>query len=318
MKLIMTVIIMYHSDMERHAPSYTDHNHPECPSRYTVIYDRLRKVYDQDPRILFIEARQATDTELHKVHTEKYVSNLGTNLKSLTYRNPDLYYNEWTYRASLLAAGAATQLVDTIALTDNMAGFAIVRPPGHHAECSSPKGFCYINNVMVAALNVIHLVKRILIVDWDVHYHFGTADIINKHPELTPQQLTVFSMHRFDNGRFYPRKKSGATGVRSKGRIVNHGFNGYADDQQYISVLQSFLERYRVEMSASPDVIIVSCGFDAAKGDPIGGFGVTPNGYYEMTKMLHKFCPKLALILEGGYNLDVLPECAQACIAGLL
>lgn len=318
--MYMTIYILHHPDMERHIQQLGQ-GFVECSDRFRVILDRLRLRFTSDPNIRFVTTVPATKDQLLRVHTERYLRYLdqGTNgLKSLTANDPDMYYNEWTVTAAKLAAGAATELVELVCKT-NSSGFAVVRPPGHHAGCSKAEGFCYINNVMVATMNALEtgLAKRILVVDWDVHYHHGTSMIIYDKPDLTADMLTVFSMHRYDNGKFYPGKKRGSTGSYHRGMIVNHGFNRYAEDTHYQNVLGQFLDKY-VRETGTPDLIVVSCGFDAAKGDPIGGFGVTPDGYYQMTKLLKSICPKVAMVLEGGYNLDVLPDCAEACIRALL
>jgi histone deacetylase 6 len=204
-------------------------------------------------------------------------------------------------------------------------GAAIVRPPGHHACRDNCSGFCYINNVLVAAFGALtrNPDLKILIVDWDVHYHSGTSDIL-KRTTYTSSQIVVFSMHRYDHGCFFPGDKEGATGSYHHGRIVNKEFNmprgrrTIPGDEQYNTELSKFLSSYK-HMYGEPDIIIVSCGFDAAKGDPLGGFNITPQGYYDMTTQLMRASNgKVAMVLEGGYNISVITDSAIACTKAMM
>lgn len=302
--------MVHHPDMEKHIQEL---EFVECSDRYRVIIDQLMKQWRSWCWIL---APMATDEQILRAHGKKYLNRLSKNIGSVTKNNLDLPCNEWTYRASKLAAGAAITLVQNC-LMQGGCGFAVVRPPGHHAEYDRPEGFCYLNNVMIAALDALATgsAERILIVDWDVHYHHGSADILSRQCHLTADQLQIFSMHRYDNGNFYPGTPKGATGTYYNGRITNYGFNTVGNDQNYVEALKEFIDQYL--KGGRPDIIIVSCGFDAAEGDPIGGFEVTPQGYYEMTRVLLGACSQVALVLEGGYNLDILPSCANACMQAL-
>jgi len=291
-------------------------NHAECPDRIKTIYKALKDINIQE-----IPSRKATWKEVECAHSLEYCEKIKADLKG-TDCTGDMYHNNSTVPAALMAAGCTCELVNTI-LDDQSAitsGFAIVRPPGHHACYDKWSGFCYLNNVMIASLNVLNRDPslKILVIDWDIHYHSGTADII-ANSSFTASQLVVFSMHR---GDFFPGDDMSLTGSYHNGQVVNKEFympksrKDIPSDKEYNDALGEFLESYQ-EKYDSPDIIIVSCGFDAAKGDPIGGFRVTPDGYYDMTKQLLKVCPKVALILEGGYNLTVIPKCAVSCMKAL-
>ena len=125
-----------------------------------------------------------------------------------------------------------------------------------------------------------------------------------------------FSIHRYDNGSFFPRGDIGKSGIHKSAQIINVGFNGPKDDTFYLSTFNNILKPYALQFN--PDLIIVSCGFDAAKGDPLGECHVTPQGYYELTQILQGICPKIAMVLEGGYNLDAISNSAVACLKALL
>ena len=318
LKLLMTSLI-YSTIMTLHKSST---QHPESPARLVSLIDMVE--YDF-PELIRLTPRKVTKEEFLTAHTEEYYMALHDphELMKMNW-DPDMFYNDHTLEAALIAAGSTCQLVNTILHDGNNTqnGFALVRPPGHHARSGKCAGFCYVNNVMVAALSALRHNSdlKILVVDWDVHYHSGTADIIQKQ-SCSAEQLTVLSLHRYDNGKFYPGDKMGATGTYSDGRIVNIGFDmrkkgPVPGDALYTETLQKFTAQYQ-SRHGRPDIILVSCGFDAARGDPLGGFDVTPKGYGDMTKILKELCPKVAIVLEGGYNVPIITECAKQCIIAL-
>lgn len=300
----MKVGIVYNRAMTMHEASY---KHDECPERIMVIYKAIK-----DLPFIRVAARDATTKEISRAHPIEYLS----QMQSLSLKDGDMYWNQWSLDAIVMAAGSCCQLVQESVNGNIDHGFAIVRPPGHHAFRSQCRGFCFLNNVMIAALEALEHMYRVLIVDWDVHYHQGTEDIIQS-TQYTADRLTVFSMHRYDGGCFFPGGTDGETGTKCDGRIVNVGFNSVKGDKEYVECLQTFLENY-VQNTGKPDMILVSCGFDAAKGDPLGGYAVTPSGYAAMTRKLLEVSPKVVMVLEGGYNLKVIPQCARACIETMI
>jgi acetoin utilization deacetylase AcuC-like enzyme len=290
--------------------------HPESPQRILSIYEGLKNM-----GLRQLPCRQATWEEVEQAHSKKYCKRLQTLDGQSEYTgHNDMYLNEHTITAALTAAGSTCQLVNAILDSDSdiVSGFAIVRPPGHHACHDDCAGFCYINNVLVASINALtnNPNLKILVVDWDVHYHSGSTSIISSM-DYTAQQLTVFSMHRYDHQCFYPGDPMGETGSYLDDRIINKGFNAtrkfIPGDAEYNAALAEFITEYNGRCGV-PDIIIVSCGFDAAKGDPLGGFRVTPSGYADMTRQLMNFSKKVALVLEGGYNIKVIQKCAIACM----
>jgi histone deacetylase 6 len=314
----MTAVI-YDTDMIKHSTSNDNErarsSHPESPKRLKSIINMIENQYQDVTRL---KSRLATKDEFLTAHSLEYYDKLhNTRDFMLMNFDPDMFQNEHTLKAAFLAAGCTCELVNSILSGKIVNGFAAVRPPGHHARKDGCCGFCYINNVMVAALSALNKNPslQILIVDWDIHYHSGSTDILKDTP-YNARQLTIFSLHRYDNGGFYPYDEEGKTGTYYDGRIVNVGFNDSPGDKEYLEQLNQFLTEYTKNLG-TPDLIIVSSGFDAARGDPLGQYDVTPEGYKQMTLLLKSICPKVAIVLEGGYNIRIITKCSQSCIDAL-
>lgn len=317
----MNTCFLYDECMTLHKAQY---DHCESPDRIIGIYAGLNQL-----GLLRFKTRQATWNEISRAHSLEYCQRLkGLDGINKDMGQNDMFLNQHTIKAVLTAAGSTCQLVDAVLSSESVIdnGFAVVRPPGHHASHSDCSGFCYVNNVLVAAFRALaeDPSLKILIVDWDVHYHLGTSDIIQQ-TNYTSSQIVVYSIHRFDHCTFYPGHPEGATGSYHDGRIINTGFNmprkskhgPIPGDVEYNKALSKFLDSYQ-QMYGKPDIVIVSCGFDAAHGDPLGGFKVTPKGYYDMTRQLmHVANGKVAMVLEGGYNVPVITRSAVACAEAL-
>ncbi|KAG2305569.1 hypothetical protein Bca52824_034220 [Brassica carinata] len=207
-----------------------------------------------------------------------------------------IYLNGSSSEAAYLSAGSVVEVAEKVAKGELDRGFTIVRPPGHHAEEDEAMGFCLFNNVAVAASYLLNErpelgIRRILIADWDVHHGNGTQKMFWKDPHVL-----VFSAHRHGGGSFYP---TGDDGDYDKvGEGPGEG-KMYAD---YLAVWDHIL--IPVTKEFKPDIILLSAGFDAATGDPLGSCLVTPYGYSVMLKKLMEFAQgKIVMALEGGYNL---------------
>jgi len=197
-------------------------------------------------------------------------------------------------------------------------GVAVVRPPGHHAEATEAMGFCLFNNVGLAAAvaQKRHGVKRILIVDWDVHHGNATQNMF-----LSDPGVLFFSLHRFDGGMFYPGKSGSPHFVgerEGQGKNVNVGWNTrHVGDVEYLAAFDTILLPMAREYD--PELIIISAGFDSAEGDYLGGIRVTPAGYSQMTKRLMGLAGgKIVVALEGGYNLLSISNSMAAVVSTLL
>jgi len=287
--------------------------HYERPERIYSIYQSL-VTSGLISSLVSIKSREATRTELELAHVPEYVNKIIELLSrpNTNDRIPDsdMYANEHTLKAALTAAGSTLQLTQDIMENKIESGFAIVRPPGHHATPGKCMGFCYFHNLGIAAIHAAKNGRRVLIVDFDVHHGNGTEKLIRKHKEL--RNLLFFSIHRWDDGEFYP----GTGKPIETERVINVGFNGSRGDGFYLSMFKNrLLPRAK---GFAPDLILVSAGFDAAEGDPLGQCTVTPDGYYQMIQILQSICPNIALVLEGGYNLQSISQSSLACTQALL
>ncbi|CAF93554.1 unnamed protein product, partial [Tetraodon nigroviridis] len=298
-----TTGLVYDSQMLKHQCTCGDNSsHPEHAGRIQSIWSRLQE-RGLRGQCESIRGRKATLEELQSVHTERHVLLYGTNpLNRLKLDNRklagilsqrmfvmlpcggvgvdnDTIWNEsHTSTASRMAAGSVVELAFRVAKGELKNGFAVVRPPGHHADPSNPMGFCYFNSVAIAAKQLQHKlsVSKILIVDWDVHHGNGTQEVFYSDPSVL-----YISLHRYDNGNFFPGSGSPAevgTGA-GEGFNVNIAWTGGLDppmgDAEYLAAFRSVVMPIAQEFS--PDVLLVSAGFDAAEGNPalLGGYKVS-------------------------------------------
>lgn len=319
---------MYDERMCAHANPW-DFSHPEKPERIVAIAKRLKSagVFD---RCIRVEAREARDDELATVHTKKHIS-LMRRISSKVYGKEgreklarhynSIYFNNGSSESALLAAGSVVELCVAVAKGDLEAGAAIVRPPGHHAEADAAMGFCLFNNVAVAAHVLVHEqdlgIRKVLIVDWDVHHGNGTQNMF-----WDDNQVLYFSIHRYDNGSFYPMGMEGNFDKIGSGSAAGFNVNvpwphGGFGDSDYLAVWDYVLLPIAKEFN--PDIVLISGGFDSAEGDPLGGCRLTPFGYSEMTRKLMDISKgRVVLVLEGGYNLKSIAESYLSCLQILL
>nr|XP_034832425.1 histone deacetylase 4 isoform X1 [Maniola hyperantus] len=319
-----------------HAPT-----HPEHGGRLQSVWARLCET-GLAARTERTRARKATLEELQSVHTEAHVAAwagratpagvTGGKGESRSVRlvrlacgglgvDADTAFSDaHTPAAARLAAGALLDLATRTARNELRNGFAIVRPPGHHAEPNQAMGFCFFNNVAIAAriLNTRLGLQRILIVDWDVHHGNGTQQIFYEDPHVL-----YMSLHRHDDGNFFP-----GTGAASEcgagpglGYTVNIAWPGAPPlgDAEYLAAFRSIIMPIAKEYD--PEIVLVSCGFDAAGGHPapLGGYHVSAACFAQMTRDLMQLANgKVVLSLEGGYDLAAMCDCAQECVRALL
>uniref|UniRef100_A0A8K9VED6 Histone deacetylase n=1 Tax=Oncorhynchus mykiss TaxID=8022 RepID=A0A8K9VED6_ONCMY len=235
----------------------------------------------------------------------------------------DTIWNEvHSSTAVRLAVGSVVELVFKVATGELKNGFAVVRPPGHHAEESTPMGFCYFNSVAIAArllqqrLNVC----KILIVDWDVHHGNGTQQAFYDDPNVL-----YLSLHRYDDGNFFPG--SGAPDEVGSGPgvgfNVNMAFTGGLEppmgDAEYLAAFRSVVMPIADEFA--PDVVLVSSGFDAVEGHPppLGGYTLTSKCFGYLTRQLMTLAEgRVVLALEGGHDLMAICDASEACVSALL
>jgi acetoin utilization deacetylase AcuC-like enzyme len=287
--------------------------HPESPARLAAILDDLERAPIEG---VTIEApRAATDAEIEAVHAPGYRAALAALAGQRVQLDPDTATSPRSVEAAMRAAGAAVGAVEAVMQGRADNAFALVRPPGHHAEPARAMGFCLFNNAAIAAEAARRAgAERVLIVDWDVHHGNGTQDAFAARPDVF-----YMSVHQYP---FYPG--TGAAheiGVEAGlGATVNCPLPGRQGDADYGVVFHDlFLPAARM---FAPDLVIVSAGFDAHARDPLANMRVTERGYAAMTTLLAQLAAetcggKLVLVLEGGYDLQALAGSVRASLEAL-
>lgn len=303
--------------------TFQNSGHPERPDRLRAVMARLqRSGVLKDCR--FLPGREATNEELERCHSTELMAQIAaaSQLSAMSndakiHLKPDTYVNAHTSLCARLSAGACVDVTLAVVSGAARSGIAICRPPGHHAESNTAMGFCFYNNAAVAARAAQAAgVKRIMIFDWDVHHGNGTQHIFEDDPDVL-----YASIHRYDHGNFYPGTGSPAAvgGVHeqmARGTCVNIGWpHGGMGDAEYMAAMNHVI--LPITASFAPDLIILSAGFDAAEGDPIGGCHVSPQCYAHMAAGLQAHAPTVAL-LEGGYNLKATAACTESTVRALL
>ena len=291
--------------------------HVETPERLQVIYDMLDAA-DMAGKFVTISPRPATHNELAWIHSDAHIRRVAaTDGKAHASLDPDTQTTPLSYQAAQLAVGGLFVLVDKIFDGSVENGFALVRPPGHHAEADRAMGFCLFNNVALGARYAMNKygVKRILIVDWDLHHGNAT-----QHSFYTDPSVLYFSTHQFPH---YP----GTGSLKEVGHEEGRGFTvnvplspGYGDSE-FFKIFTQVLAP--ITSDFKPELIFVSAGFDTFIGDPLGGMRVTPQGYAAMTRLMMGLAEtyasgRLAMTLEGGYHLTGLKESVRAVLKELI
>ncbi|GAO14901.1 hypothetical protein UVI_02007400 [Ustilaginoidea virens] len=332
----------------------SDSHHPEDPRRIHEIFKAFKVaglVYTgpetELPRIIKecptrymwrIPARPATREEICLAHSSGHLTwveqlaGLSTaELRELTKRydqgRESLYVGSMSYPAALLSAGGAIDTCRNVVAGQVKNAFAVIRPPGHHAEYDAPMGFCFFNNVPVAVRvcqqDYADICRKVLILDWDVHHGNGIQNIFYEDPNVL-----YISIHVYQNGMFYPGKPPNPEtpdgGIENCGAGIGLGKNiniGWHDqgmgDGEYMAAFQKIVMPIAKEFN--PDLVVISAGFDAADGDELGGCFVTPPCYAHMTHMLMSLADgKVAVCLEGGYNLSAISNSAVAVARTLM
>ncbi|XP_012219597.1 histone deacetylase 6 isoform X2 [Linepithema humile] len=303
-----------------------DPNYSECPARFTRVLQRCEDL-GLVQRCKLIEPRMATESEILTKHSQKQIDILkatdgcadSENLELLSSKYDCVFVHPSTYKLSLLAAGSAINLVESICKGEVQNGMAIVRPPGHHAMESEYCGYCFFNNVAIAATAALNsnLASRILIVDWDVHHGQATQQMFYNDP-----RVVYFSIHRYEHGEFWPNLRE--SDFHYVGENLGEGYNFNIPlnktgmtNADYIAIFQQVLLPMAYEFS--PDLVLISAGFDAAIGDEKGEMLVTPACYaHLLSSLLSLAAGKVAVILEGGYCLKSLAEGAALTLRTLL
>jgi len=287
------------------SPLFLEHEtgqHPENSGRLIAINCEIEKII---PSANWIAPREATAKEITAIHTPSMVAHVKRQCESGGMMlDMDTLISPRSYESAVMAAGAGCLAVDKILEGEIDRAFCAVRPPGHHAESDRAMGFCLFNNIAIAARHAQKKgVGKIAIIDFDVHHGNGTQHSLYDDPDVL-----FISLHHWG---IYPGtgRKEETGGPGAEGTNINYPLQSYSDDDIYISIFRDSLIE-SVE-KFSPELILISAGFDAHINDPLGGMSVTDNGFKEMTRMITDVAKKTSdgrviSFLEGGYNLDTL------------
>ena len=319
----MSLVLLHTPRFAEHAPPA---GHAESPARAAVMARVAAKWASRGGTVL--QPRAATLEEIRRNHAPEYVDALAATAGRAAALDPDTYTSPTSFDVALLAAGAALQGVEWVmgvndsqvwrpssGLADLRAAFALVRPPGHHAERAHAMGFCLFNNVAIAARHALTLgAERVAILDYDVHHCNGTQWSFYDDP-----RVLVISTHQYP---FYPGTGAvGEAGVGDgEGFTVNVPLAAGATDGDYLLVFTAQIEP--VLCAFQPDVLLVSAGFDPHVDDPLARMQVTTPGFRriaEHVRHVAETCAngRLVIVTEGGYNLDALEACLHATIGVL-
>ncbi len=302
------VLLFYDDVMLEHDPGL---GHPERADRLRYIRDALREQPVDGTR--WEKPHPATNEQIELVHTESHVDKIESLRGKTTAIDADTFVSPESVEAAHMACGAAIDAVRAVVSGTAKRAFALVRPPGHHAETHRAMGFCLFNNIAIAAAYARSELnrKRILIVDWDVHHGNGTQQAF-----YDTNDILFFSTHR---SPFYPG--TGDADEIGSGSGTGYTVNvpippGFGDGEYYKIYSQLLVP---IADAFKPDLILVSAGFDAHQDDPLGGMKVTDNGFAKLCSIVceianHHTDGRLSLVLEGGYNTNALATSARACV----
>ena len=308
--------------------------HQECPERAMSVYINL-VLKELIQKLIRIPSEEAKEEDILRVHTKEYldkIKSISENAKDKIVTNHNLsekdsYDNYATFESASLASGSLISICKSILSKKIEHGYAIIRPPGHHADMSTAKGFCIFNSVAIAVKYILNKnpKMKIAILDWDVHHGDGTQAIFYKD-----DNPLFISIHRHDNGKFYPYK-TGFVKEKGEENTKGLGFNinipldtkcviskgaSCIGDAEYIKIFEKIILPCLKEYN--PDIIFISCGYDAGENDFSGCLKCTPFAYAFMTERLLSLNKNLIFALEGGYTLDTIRRCSETTIRTLL
>jgi acetoin utilization deacetylase AcuC-like enzyme len=288
--------------------------HCERPQRLDAVVAALKSL-GSVVRWPIVQA--ATTEQLERVHEPAYVKHIESLRGRSARLDADTAVCPASVESALLAAGAVVGAVEAVLKGEDSCAWALVRPPGHHAERDRAMGFCLFNNVAVAAAHAIAVlgVQRVLIVDWDVHHGNGTQHIFEPR-----RDVLFFSTHQ---SPLYPGTGHASEIGTGEGRgfTVNVPLPAGMGDDEYLAVFNDVLVPAAARFQ--PDLVMVSAGFDAHERDPLGGMRVTTEGFGRLAAVVNGIAQRharsrLVLALEGGYDLDALGDSVRACTEAIL
>ena len=299
---------------------FQDHEtgtHKECPERLRAIDAELTRT-GLAKKCQRSETRLATIDEIAKIHDRAYLGRLSKFAKGGGgWIEADTFVSPKSYDVAMRAAGTSIKAVDAVIAGPDSQALCLVRPPGHHALTHDAMGFCLFNNIALAADHAVkhHKLRRVLVIDWDVHHGNGTQDIFYERDDVW-----FMSVHR---SPFYP-----GTGMKEEtgsrqglGTKFNLPVKFGTPRKDYLNQFQTMLTD--VAKKCQPELILISAGFDAHAEDPIGSLGLETEDFQTLTKLVMQVAQthcqgKLVSCLEGGYNTQRLAESVASHLSTLL
>ena len=287
--------------------------HPERPQRIKAALDGVADLR-LGSDLVTVAARPAAREDLLRVHDAEYLD----ELESFSRRgggdlDPDTYVTESSWDAALRAAGAGIGALEALEARGDGAAFVAVRPPGHHARRERGMGFCLLNNVAVAAAALVAKGSRVLVVDWDVHHGNGTQEIFWDEPNVLYTSTHQWPLYP---GTGRPEEVGGVDAIGTTLNVpVPPGATGDVLLQAMDDVAAPVVDGFR------PDWVLVSCGFDAHRADPLAELELTSGDFAALARRAGGFAPspgRLVLFLEGGYDLQALRLSTAATLGALL
>ena len=294
----------------------TGDSHPESHHRLEVVYEMLEDE-EMKGKFRILSPRPATQEELELNHSLNYINQVASTAgRSFSMLDPDTTTSAKSWEVAQMAVGGMLAAIDKVMDGEVKNAFALVRPPGHHAERNRGRGFCLFNNIAIGAhyARQKYLLDRILIVDWDLHHGNGTQNAFYEDPHIV-----YFSTHQYP---YYPGSGSIDEDGKGEGKgfTINVPLPGGQEDQDFSGIYQDILKPIASEFK--PQLILVSAGYDIYFQDPLGEMNVTPEGFATLTSLIMDMAQsncqgKLVITLEGGYHLNGLRDSVKATLKEL-
>ncbi|RLF27375.1 MAG: histone deacetylase [Thermoplasmata archaeon] len=294
----MTTQIVYSEKFSKH----NHWSHPENAERLHVMINEIKKNPLLLKEIEFVEPKPVSEETLLSIHSQEMIS----KIKEISSRgggwlDPDTYVCKDSYEIAKLAAGGLLQLSESILSNEADNGFALIRPPGHHATKNRSMGFCLFNNIAIAAGELSKKGKKVLIFDHDVHHGNGTQNIFYSKKNVLYQSIHLYPHYPFTGKTEEIGEKNG------KGYTINaplsHGNGNHAVSQLLEDIFLPIAQQFK------PDIILFSAGFDSHHSDTLGGLRLTADFFGELINRFQEIQPKIICTLEGGYNLRWIGKC---------